>query len=101
MRAVLAVSVAAAAALALAPMAQAEVGDRMYRVGVDIQPGEYMYTVSDYGIGSWELCSTANCDLETGLMDMDQIFGAGATGYLSVTAGARYLKTSELMLQPA
>jgi hypothetical protein len=93
-------AVAAIATVGLAPAAHAD-GDQMYRVGVDIQPGEYQYKVTSDGIGDWELCSNANCDVGDGLIDMDQIFGAGHTGYFTVTPGTKYVKISDLTIAPA
>jgi hypothetical protein len=94
-----AVALAAASALALAPAASAD-GSQMYRVGTEIQPGEYSYTVDSYGIGSWMLCATANCGIPD-IISMDQIFGAGHTGYFTVTPGTKYVKINELIIKPA
>ena len=88
----------AGATLALAPLANAD--DAMYRVGVDISPGDYQYTVVGNGTGSWELCSSAQCDVGAGLIDMDQISGMGATGYMTVPTGTRFVKTNDLLLRP-
>src|SRR6185437_12172797 len=92
------VTLAAAAALLLAPTAQAD--DYMYRVGTDISPGDYTYKVVGSDWGSWQLCSNAQCSLESGLDDMDMIDGAGHTGYFSVPAGTKFVKISNLQLQP-
>ena len=85
--------------LAVANAAQAD-GDQMYLVGTDIQPGEYQYTVDSFGIGSWMLCATANCDVED-IISMDQIFDAGHTGYFTVAPGTKYVKINELNIAPA
>jgi len=91
--------VAAVAAIAGAPVAHAD-GDAMYRVGTDIQPGEYQYKVDSFGIGSWMLCSTANCDVDD-IISMDQTFGAGHTGYFTVTPDTKFVKINELIIAPA
>ena len=89
---------AATAALTFAPTAHAT--DYMFRIGTDIQPGDYTYRVVGADWGSWELCSNTSCSLDSGLIDMDMIDGAGQTGYLTVPATAKYLKTSYLQLYP-
>ena len=96
-------ALAAAAAFALAPVAVAQPGDGdyMYRVGTDIMPGDYVYTVVGNGTGSWEVCSDATCDVGAGLIDMDQIDGMGHTGYFTVPASAKFVKTNDLYLAPA
>jgi len=96
-------ALAAAAAFALVPVAAASPGDGdlMYRVGTDIQPGDYMYTVVGNGSGSWETCSDATCDVGQGLIDMDTVDGMGHTGYFTVPASAKFVKTNDLYLQPA
>jgi hypothetical protein len=74
----------------------------MYRVGVDIQPGDYVYRVVGNGMGSRELCSDAACEVGQGLIDMDTVDGMGHTGYLTVpAASAKYVKTNDLVLAPA
>lgn len=94
----LAAGLISVAALALAPAVQADDGgDMMYRVGVDIQPGEYKYRVVGNGIGSWELCADANCNNS---LDSDSMEGMGHTGYMTVTSNAKYLKTNDLILAP-
>ena len=74
-------------------------GDTMYRIGVEIQPGDYKYTVVGNGMGSWQLCSDAACD-GSGLIDIETIDGMGHTGYLTVPAGAKFLKTNDLVFTP-
>jgi hypothetical protein len=98
-----AISVAVVAAtIGLAPAAHANGdGDFMYRVGSEIQPGDYMFKVVGNGSGSWELCSDATCDVGGGLIDMDTADGMGHTGYLTVPASAKFLKTNDLYLTPA
>ncbi|APQ42107.1 hypothetical protein PBI_MRMAGOO_1 [Mycobacterium phage MrMagoo] len=86
----------AAAALICAPVAQAD--DAMFRVGSDIMPGDYVYTVMNSG-GSWELCSNTSCAPGGGLIDMDVIMGQGAKGYLTIPSSAKYLKTTDLALR--
>ena len=92
--------VAAAAAIGLAPVAAAgpDDGDVMYRVGFDIQPGDYAYRVVGNGMGSWELCSDAACEVGQGLIDMDTVDGMGHTGYLTVSSSAKFVKTNDLVL---
>ena len=92
-----AIPAALAAAFALAPVAHAD-GDLMYRVGVDIQPGDYVYRVVGNGMGSWMLCPDANCDDP---IDMDTVDGMGHTGYLTIPASAKYVKINDLLLTPA
>lgn len=92
-------AVAAVAAIGLAPAAHAD-GDQMYRVGVDIQPGDYQYRVVGNGYGSWEVCRDAACDVGQGLIDMDTVDGMGHTGYLTVPASAKFVKTNDLALAP-
>ena len=94
---------AAATAIGLAPVAAAQTGDGglMYRVGTDITPGDYVYRVVGNGTGSWELCSDATCDVGAGLIDMDEIDGMGHTGYFTVPASAKFVKTNDLYLAPA
>jgi hypothetical protein len=84
---------AAITAFALAPVAHAD--DLMYRVGSDISPGDYTYTVVGGDWGSWKLCPDANCTDPT---DMDVIDGAGHHGYVTVTPGTKFLKTTNLRL---
>jgi hypothetical protein len=72
----------------------------MYRVGTDIAPGDYTYMVTGNGIGSWELCSNARCEVGGGLIDMDSVDGMGATGYLSITPDVKFVKTNDLIVHP-
>lgn len=88
----------AAAAIGLAPVAHAD--DVMYRVGVDIAPGDYTYRVVGNGYGSWQLCATANCD-SNDIIDMDSIDGMGQTGYMTVTPETKFVKLNDLILTPA
>ena len=73
-------TVLGAMALLVAPTAHAGAGDQMYAVGTEIQPGTYRYTVTDNDMGSWSLCSDANCDVGAGMIDEDTIMGEGHTG---------------------
>jgi hypothetical protein len=82
-------------------VAHADTGDVMYRVGSDIQPGTYRYTVTDNDMGAWSLCSDANCEVGAGLIDMDTIDGQGHTGYMTVPASAKYVKLYYLTLTPS
>lgn len=95
---IVAAFVAAATAVGVAPAANAD--DAMYRVPTQIAPGDYQYTVVGNGMGSWQLCSTAQCDVASGMIDMDTIDGMGATGYMTVTKSTRFVKTNDLLLTP-
>ena len=94
------ITVLGAMALLAAPSAHAGDGDQMYAVGTDIQPGAYRYTVTNNDMGQWSLCSDANCDPSTGLIDEDTIMGQGHTGYMTIPASAKYVKTYYLTLTP-
>ena len=74
--------------------------DAMYRVGVDIQPGDYTYTVVGNGMGSYEFCSNATCDIGDGLIDMATVDGMGHTGYMTIPKTAKFVKTNDLVLTP-
>ena len=89
-----------AAAIAFAPVAAAQPGDGdlMYRVGTDIMPGDYAYRVVGNGVGSWETCADANCDNS---IDFESVDGIGHTGYFTVPASAKFVKTNDLYLSPA
>jgi hypothetical protein len=87
-----------AAAIALAPVAHAD--DAMYRVGVDIAPDDYRYTVVGNGYDAWQLCADARCEVGGGLIDMDTVDGMGVTGYLSITPDVKYVKLNDLILTP-
>jgi hypothetical protein len=89
-----------AIALLAAPAAQAGDGDQMYAVGIDIQPGTYRYTVTGNDMGDWKLCSDANCEVGAGLIDIEDIEGEGHTGYMTIPASAKYVKTYYLTLTP-
>jgi hypothetical protein len=89
-----------AIALFGAQAAHADEGDRMYAVGTDIQPGTYRYIVTGNDMGSWSLCSDPNCDVDAGLIDIENIDGEGHTGYMTVPASARFVKTYYLTLSP-
>jgi hypothetical protein len=93
-------TVLGAMALLAAPAAQASDGDQMYAVGTDIQPGTYRYTVTGNDMGDWKLCSDANCEVGAGLIDIEDIHGEGHTGYLTIPASAKYVKTYYLTLTP-
>jgi hypothetical protein len=92
-----AASIAATSALALALAPAAQATDLMYRLGTEVSPGDYTYTVVGAEWGSWELCPDANCASPT---DMDVIDGTGHTGYLTVTSGTRFVKLTNLQLRP-
>jgi hypothetical protein len=79
--------------------AHADTGDQMFAVGTDIQPGTYRYIVTGNDLGSWSLCRDAICD-GASLIDIADIDGEGHTGYLTVPASAKYLKTYYLTLTP-
>jgi hypothetical protein len=96
------VTAAAFAALALAPAAQAEERDVMYRVGQDGMPvGEYSYVVTD-DWGSYTICLDARC---SGYMSVWEgsgvINGQGNTGYFEVPSIAKYVKLHNLRAYPA
>jgi hypothetical protein len=93
-------TVLGAMALLAAPAAQASDGDQMYAVGTDIQPGTYRYTVTGNDMGDWKLYSDANCKVGAGLIDIEDIHGEGHTGYLTIPASAKYVKTYYLTLTP-
>jgi hypothetical protein len=90
--------IAAAAAVGLAPMAQAD--DVMYRVSTDIPAGDYTYRVVGADFGAWYTCSDTSCQVGAGCIDMDAISGAGATGYMTIPASAKYVKLTNLALTP-
>ncbi|QNJ56811.1 membrane protein [Mycobacterium phage Reindeer] len=94
--ALIAAPIAATAAIALAPTAEARTA--MYRVGVDITPGDYMYKVVGWEEGAWALCPNPNC--ETPIQN-EIVVGEGSTGYMTVTPNAKYVKTTYLTLTPA
>jgi hypothetical protein len=66
----------------------------MYRVGVEIAPGDYRYTVVGNGYGAWQLCADARCEVGGGLIDMDTVDGMG------VTPDVKYVKLNDLILTP-
>ncbi len=66
----------------------AEIGDGIYKVGVDIQPGEYRGTVSD-GNGYW-----ARLDRNQEILDNDLVTKTGASMYLRVRATDAYVEIS-------
>ena len=70
----------------------------MYAVGTDIQPGHYRYVVTGADWGAWHLCSNTMCRPGNGMINMDMIEGAGATGYLDVTSDVRYVQLINLRL---
>jgi hypothetical protein len=79
--------------------------DSMYKVGKDIQPGDYVYTVtgSSLGYGSYKLCASPNCEAGTDeMIDIELVFGDnGTTGYLTITSDVKYVKLTNLQLTPA
>ena len=78
----------------------ANASDTMYRVGTDIQPGDYTYTVNSSDWGSYKLCATANCSDLDDIIDIEVVDGAGATGYLTITPGTKFVKLTNLALTP-
>jgi hypothetical protein len=74
-----------------------DTGDTMYAVGTDIQPGTYRYTVTGHDWGYWKLCGDANCD---NVINIAMVEGEGHTGYVTVTATAKYLQLHYLTLSP-
>jgi hypothetical protein len=66
----------------------AEIGDGIYKVGVDIQPGEYRGTVSD-GNGYW-----ARLDRNQEIIDNNLVTKTGASMYLRVRATDAYVEIS-------
>lgn len=75
--------------------------DGTYKVGVEIQPGEYSYIV-DNGMlssGYYAICSAANCDLDT-IIDNNFIPEPGTTGYLLIPFDAQYIELQGLTLTP-
>jgi hypothetical protein len=93
------IAAGSAIGLALAPAAQAD--DYMYRVGSDIQPGDYTYRIVGGDWGSWLTCSNATCDVGNGLIDIDVIDGTGHTGYLTIPQTAKFVKVTNLQLTPS
>jgi hypothetical protein len=82
----------------------ANASDQMLKVGTDIQPGDYVYTVSGgYDIGgSYYLCATANCSDLDDIIDVDAVMGPdGTTGYLTIGSDVKFVKLSNLELTPA
>ena len=91
---------AVATPLFFAAPGHCDAGDVMYLVGTEIQPGTYRYTVTGNDMGDWKLCSDANCEVGAGLIDIEDIRGEGHTGYLTIPASAKYVKTYYLTLTP-
>lgn len=73
--------------------------DGKYKVGKDIQPGEYAYTVKK-GNGYWATCADTVCAVGTGMIENDWIPTAGATGYLYIPADATMIELKDLRLEP-
>lgn len=71
------------------------VTDGVYRVGVDIQPGQYRYRARDNDSGYWKTCSDANCQ------DIIQNDVTGVSGYLTITPDVAYIELDGLNLSPA
>ena len=71
----------------------------MYRVGTDIRMGEYSYRLTD-SFGSYYLCSNTRCEVGDGIIEVEPLFGSGATGYLSITSDVKYVKATNLVLTP-
>ncbi len=82
----------------------ANAGDSMLKVGKDVQPGDYVYTVtgSSLGYGSYRLCSDTRCEVGDGLIDIETVSGPnGTTGYLSIGSDVVFVKLYNLKLTPA
>lgn len=75
--------------------------DGTYKVGTEIQPGEYSYTVTKKANGYWALCTDTRCEVGEGMIDNDWIPTAGATGYLTIDESAAYVELKGLVLAPA
>lgn len=73
--------------------------DGKYKIGKDIQPGEYAYTVKK-GNGYWATCSDTVCAVGEGMIENDWIPTAGATGYLYIPADATMIELKDLRLEP-
>lgn len=73
--------------------------DGKYKVGKDIQPGEYAYTVKK-GNGYWATCADTVCAVGEGMIENDWIPTAGATGYLYIPADATMIELKDLRLEP-
>jgi hypothetical protein len=71
----------------------------MYKVGVDIQPGDYTYQADSYG-GGYYLCKTTRCQPGDDLIDIDAVSARG-TGYLTITSDVKYVKLVNVTLTPA
>jgi hypothetical protein len=82
-------------------IAQADTGDTMLKVGTDISPGTYRYTVTGHNMGAWKLCSDANCEVGSGMIDMATVDGLGHIGYFTVTPSTKYVKLYYLTLSQA
>ena len=74
--------------------------DGLYKVGKDIAPGEYTYTVKR-GNGYWATCTDPKCSVGESMIDNDWIPTKGATGYLSITSDVVYIELKDLQLAPA
>jgi hypothetical protein len=73
--------------------------DGKYKIGKDIQPGEYAYTVKK-GNGYWATCADTICAVGEGMIENDWIPTAGATGYLYIPADATMIELKDLRLEP-
>lgn len=90
-----------AAAPAAPAVPKAFTKDGTYKVGTEIQPGEYSYTVTQKANGYWALCTDTRCEVGEGMIDNDWIPTAGATGYLTIDESAAYVELKGLVLAPA
>ena len=72
--------------------------DGTYKVGAQIQPGDYSYALSS-STGYWATCSDITCDPFGGMIDND--FVTAGTGYLTISPSALYVQLRGLDLTPA
>lgn len=90
----------ASAAPAAPSVPRAYNNDGTYRVGIEIQPGTYSYTVKK-GNGYWALCADVACEVGEGMIGNDWIPTQGATGYLDIPTTAAFVELKDLALAPA
>lgn len=74
--------------------------DGRYKVGTDVQPGEYRAVVtSTFGdMGYFERCSDANCQVGEGLLGNEVVQGSG---YVEILPTDAFVKVQGLSLIPA
>jgi hypothetical protein len=73
-----------------------------YKVGSQIQPGDYSYTVVGRAGGYWKTCNDIACEIGTpGFIDNDFIPEKGSTGFLTIPVTAGFVELSGLLLTPA